>query len=55
MTKCQWCDLEVSMRYVDYGRGGADVLMICKNTRWKDGFPIPNSCGEQQSLNEYTR
>jgi len=52
MTKCQWCDLEVSMRYVDYGRGGADVLMICKNTRWKDGFPIR---GEQQSLNEYTR
>ena len=34
------------MRYVDYGAAGADVLMICKSTKWKNGFPIPDSCGE---------
>jgi len=36
------------MRYVDFGHAGADVLMICDKTIWKDGFPISNSCGGEE-------
>jgi len=42
---CKWCGRATYMRYVDYGLQGADVLLLCKKTKWKDGYPIPDSCG----------
>jgi len=47
-SKCKWCGRATYMRYVDYGLQGADVLLLCKKTKWKDGFPILNSCGGEE-------